>query len=377
VKFGWGGWGSKWDDPVHPNPAVATWGFVADGTTIDPAHQIANEVVGGSDVTALRNNYDAAFGAGAFDAAIGRAFATWSKVAGITFTGPVADGGGPMGATGSNTPDIRVGAFDPVIGSGFEFVGAVGFGPPGDDLNFPDALAGDVMFNLASSFIQPAGAEHAVVTTFGNDLEGLMLHELGHAAIGLGHPADGIAEVMYVGAGCCGLINRHPSPDDIAGAQSVYGLSTTAACNNGIDDDADGRTDWNASTSLRDYGCASASDTSENAVALCDDGIDNDGDGRIDYRVHPSPGDIGCSTHRSNLEAPQCQDGVDNDLASGIDFDGGASANGGVPLGPPDPQCTGPTVVSEAPVTGGCGIGPELMLVAPLLARLRKRRRRS
>ncbi|HEU4428207.1 MAG TPA: matrixin family metalloprotease [Myxococcota bacterium] len=378
VKFGSGGWGSKWDDPVHPNPAVVTWGWMDDGTTVDPSFFIADEVVGGSDITQLRNSYDATYGAGAFDAAIQRALENWSKVAGITFVGPVADGGGAVGAPGATTPDIRIGAFEPVIGTGFEFVGAVGFGPPGDDLNFPDALAGDVMFNLAATFIAPAGNEGAVVSEFGNDLEGLALHELGHAAIGLGHPGAGLAEVMYVGAGCCTLINREPSPDDIAGAQSVYGLSATPACSNGIDDDADGRTDYQVQTGLRDFGCTDASDTSELAPAVaCDDGLDNDGDGMRDYRVYPSPGDIGCSSHRSTLEAPQCQDGVNNDGLTGIDFDGGASANSGIPLDVPDPQCTSPIVGREAVATGGCGIGPELALLLPLIAAARRRRARA
>jgi hypothetical protein len=89
------------------------------------------------------------------------------------------------------------------------------------------------------------------------------------------------------------------------------------------------------------------------------------------------PGDIGCSSHRSNVEAPRCQDGIDNDLDSRVDFDGGASVNGGVPLGPPDPQCTSPTIGSEAPATYGCAIGPELMLLVPLLAAARRRRRAS
>ncbi len=349
VKFGWGGWGSKWDDPVHPNPAVVSWGYMQDGTTMDPALQdpIKNEVVSGSNITQLRNSYDASYGAGAFDAAIQRALANWGKVAGITFVGPIADSGLPVGNAAATSPDLRIGAFNPVIGTGFEYVGAVGFGPPGDDLNFPDAFAGDIMFNLAATFIQPAGNEGAVVTEFGNDLEGLMLHELGHAAIGLGHPGAGLADVMYVGGGCCTLINHHPSPDDIAGAQSIYGLSATAACANGIDDDADGFTDWNAQPGLSDPGCTDAADTSENGATQCDDGSDNDGDLGVDFRLYPSPGDIGCGAPSSDVEAPQCQDGIDNDIDAAIDFDGGASANGGTPLAPPDPFCALPTQDAE------------------------------
>ena len=42
VTFGQG-WGSKWDDPVHPNPAVISWGFMPDGTSVDPAFFIADD----------------------------------------------------------------------------------------------------------------------------------------------------------------------------------------------------------------------------------------------------------------------------------------------------------------------------------------------
>lgn len=222
ITFG-NGFGSKWDDPNHGTPATVTWGFMPDATVVDPGIAIAAEIDGGSNITLLRSNYDGDFGAGAFDAAIQRAFDTWQAAAGITFTGPQADSGLPVGASGATAPDIRIGAFLPVAGSGFDFVGAVGFGPPGDDLNFPDPLAGDVLFNLAAVFIQPAGQEGDPINEFGNDLENLFLHELGHAAIGLGHPDDGPGDVMFVGAGCCDSINRQLSADDIAGARSVLG----------------------------------------------------------------------------------------------------------------------------------------------------------
>lgn len=222
VTFG-EGFGSKWDDPNHGTPATVTWGFMPDGTVVDPGIGIATEIDGGSNITLLRSDYDTDFGLGAFDAAIQRAFDTWQAAAGINFLGPQADAGLPVGASGATEPDIRIGAFLPVAGSGFDFVGAVGFGPPGNDLDFPDPLAGDVLFNLAAVFIQPAGQEGDPITEFGNDLENLFLHELGHAAIGLGHPDDGPGDVMFVGTGCCDVINRQLSSDDIAGARSVLG----------------------------------------------------------------------------------------------------------------------------------------------------------
>jgi len=274
VTFGQG-YGSKWDDPVHGRPAVITWGFVPDGTAMDPGFPLAPEATGTSNVSALRAAVDATYGAGAFDEALARAFETWELVAGVSFVGPLDDTGQPLGAPGATAPDLRIAAFAAVPGSGFEWVGAVGYGPPGDDLHFPDPVAGDIVFNLTNVFRIFPGAEGAPFDTFGNDLEGLFLHELGHAAMGLGHPADGPDEVMFVGEGCCLAINRIPSPDDIQGAKTVYGRSSTPACQNGIDDDGDGLVDDPA-----DPGCGTVDSVSESPQ--CDDGVDNDNDGKID-----------------------------------------------------------------------------------------------
>jgi hypothetical protein len=136
-----------------------------------------------------------------------------------------------------------------------------------------------------------------------------------------------------------------------------------AACADGIDNDGDGATDYPA-----DPGCTAAADASENETSRpCDDRLDGDGDGHTDF-----PRDPGCQSASSTLENPQCQDGVNNDGQTGIDFDGGASANGGVALDIADPQCTAPWVNSEAPPSppsSGCGLGPELLLLlVPLLA---------
>ena len=369
------GWGSKWDDPVHGTPATVTWGFVDDGTTIAPTWYLAAEVSGGSNVTALRNAIDGAYGAGAFDASIQNAFDTWHAVSGITFVGPVAGGNGPMMGT-VTAPDIRIGAFVAVPNSGFSFVGAVGFGPPGNDLFFPDAISGDIAFNLSVPHAIWPGAEGAPAVPFTNDLEGLFLHELGHAAMGMGHPPAGPPEVMYVWAGCCQVVNREPSPDDIAGAQSVYGPSSIAACANGIDDDGDGRYD------TLDPGCSGPADTSERAPTLpCDDGVDNDGDGRSDHDpatfANPAAGDgdPGCFDPTWAKENPKCQNGLNDDAGTGTDFDGGVSvlgAGNGDPNGA-DPQCVNkPYRDKEAP--NACGlIGPEIALALVALARRRRR----
>ncbi len=143
--------------------------------------------------------------------------------------------------------------------------------------------------------------------------------------------------------------------------------NTVAACGDGLDNDGDGLVDHGS-----DPGCLAASDESEHESGQpCDDRLDNDGDGWTDY-----PRDPGCASPTASKEQPQCQDGLDNDGQVGIDFDGGASVNGGVPLDVPDPQCTSAGKDREAAPRGsGCGIGPELLLLAPLVA-LRRRRRR-
>lgn len=115
-------------------------------------------------------------------------------------------------------------------------------------------------------------------------------------------------------------------------------------------------------------------------VTRCNDGADNDGDGLVDF-----PADPGCFDGLSPWEDPDCQDGRNNDLQSGADFDGGASLDldddGFVdaafdPTTPAvdaaDPQCAGrPWRNSEFP---NCGLGGELVVLLPLLGRLRRRR---
>jgi hypothetical protein len=164
-----------------------------------------------------------------------------------------------------------------------------------------------------------------------------------------------------------------------------------SACSNGVDDDGDGLADYPA-----DPGCDDLDDLAERSPLLvCDDGSDNDTDGLIDY-----PNDPGCAHPASDIENPQCQDGVNNDLGQDpnpglIDFDGGQSIWGactGLPGGcpanvsdpegdgvaNPDPQCVGkPWRNQERKHTRPCGLGAELALLLPPLIWLSARRRLS
>jgi hypothetical protein len=146
-------------------------------------------------------------------------------------------------------------------------------------------------------------------------------------------------------------------------------VASDAPCYDGLDQDGDGRVDH-----PNDPGCSSPSDPTETEATLpCDDGADNDGDSFVDTAFDP-----GCRNPSSASESPECQDGIDNDLAAGIDFDGGASVNAGVPLAAPDPQCTAPWRNQEAAASGpapSCGLGPELAAGVGALLWLRRRRK--
>jgi hypothetical protein len=102
----------------------------------------------------------------------------------------------------------------------------------------------------------------------------------------------------------------------------------------------------------------------------CGNGIDDDGDGLVDGGADP-----GCRDVAGAVENPACQDGIDNDGRPGIDFDGGASANGGVAIDVPDPNCTTAYRATEvAPPV--CGIGAEIAFALPLVGLIGFRSRR-
>jgi hypothetical protein len=152
--------------------------------------------------------------------------------------------------------------------------------------------------------------------------------------------------------------------------EGLYLAELQTDCVDGIDNDGDGATD--RVNPVGDPGCESLADPSEHARRwVCDNGIDDDGDGLADH-----PADPGCNNLIAPTESPQCQDGLNNDGKPGIDFDGGASVNGGVPLDAPDPQCAGRAWWNQEAKSSFCGLGFESVLVLGPLAWLRARRRR-
>ncbi|MCI0581424.1 MAG: integrin alpha, partial [Chloroflexi bacterium] len=219
----------------------------------------------------------------------------------------------------------------------------------------------------------------------GQNDEGAVFVFLGSAAgIADASPASAAAQLesdqdhglLGVSVAGAGDVNGDGYADAIAGAYLydapeanegvAFVLPFSDECADGVDDDGDELVDFPS-----DPGCANAADPSERSPALpCDDGRDGDGDGFTDY-----PDDPGCRDPAAIREDPQCQDGIDNDGQLGIDFDGGASLNGGVALDLPDPQCS--TSWKNKEKAPGCGIGFELALalIAPrvLLGRRRPR----
>ncbi len=89
---------------------------------------------------------------------------------------------------------------------------------------------------------------------------------------------------------------------------AILAVTTRPACNDGIEDDGDGLTDF-----PNDPGCASAGDLDERSPALvCDDGEDNDNDLLIDF-----PADPGCTspldmTEYADADGDEVPDSSDN-----------------------------------------------------------------
>lgn len=147
--------------------------------------------------------------------------ARWAAYSGIRFVELAADSGvaiNDAGAVPPATGQIRIGVF----AFSDNFVAAVGYSPPPNG----GTGAGDVLLN-ANAFYQDYDLAEgsAFDPTFApNDLQGLLLHELGHA-LGLQHPPgnDGTCPIMFPFAPCEDIIRRHLRADDIAGMHFLYG----------------------------------------------------------------------------------------------------------------------------------------------------------
>lgn len=145
----------------------------------------------------------------------------WSVVTGIRFIKLDADSGVAIDDAAALPPatgQIRIGAF--AFGPNAAGSAAVGYAPPPNG----GTGAGDILLNANAYYQFAPGAEgDSYDTTYApNDIDGLILHELGHA-IGLEHPAyDGTCPVMQVDPACLGVVKRQLGADDRAGATFLY-----------------------------------------------------------------------------------------------------------------------------------------------------------
>lgn len=215
----------KWGDNHAGSAAgVVYWSFIPAGTPGSATY--CGAACPGTSVDAL--NLEISPGGGfapatlaSLEAHITAMMARWSAVSGIRYVKLASDSGAAIddpAAVPPATGQIRIGAFAFASSAG---EAAVGYAPPPNG----GSGAGDILFN-ANAFYQfaPGNENDAYDTTYApNDFDSLVLHELGHA-LGLAHAAnDGSCQVMSVDAACFGHIKRVPTPDDVAGAQFLYG----------------------------------------------------------------------------------------------------------------------------------------------------------
>ena len=238
-------------------------------------------------------------------------------------------------------------------------------------------FSGKTGWRWAATYTQRWGTNAVSQASFDLTLNGQPLRVLGFSFDNLGSTTpEAIVTTgdsggaAFVGNSLAGILVARWSYGGQASSSSVFGngsyvadlsyyrnqiLTVTAdtACSDGIDDDGDGLVD------LADPGCTDVADPFEtDASVACDDGFDNDGDGLVDW-----PADVGCQAATSGNESPACDDGIDNDGDGAIDWDGGPGVT-------PDPQCASNAWRNHESPPVGCGLGFEVVLLAPLAARL-------
>jgi hypothetical protein len=180
-----GGTPGKWGSPIRGTGASITWSVMGAGL--------------GTDRGLTVDPYDIL--PGGYVSVIASAFLAWTAIADLTFTQSTDPGVGWREA-GASAVDIRIG-FRPSDGPsgnlGFGYYPLLGNG----------AGAGDIFIDSDDSWNLGSGP--------GFSLKRIMVHEIGHA-IGLEHSGSGTAMGPFYSAAY-----EQPQPDDIAGAQHLYG----------------------------------------------------------------------------------------------------------------------------------------------------------
>jgi hypothetical protein len=269
---------NKWGNPGAGTPATVYWSLMPVGTAGSAYCGPGCTTGTGTSTLTLPNFYDwntQSFRSLSLASAEGRgyirnALRTWGAAAGLTFIEIPSDSGVPINDAAAEPPatgQIRIGVFE----MGFGAPAGAGFAAPPNGF-IPNSSqfatgAGDLILNSTYAFQNPPGAEGAPLQAFPaggglflNDLEGLILHEVGHT-LGIDHSADPGA-VMCGWPHACSysnpgtyVINRRLEPDDLAAVQVLYGPAA--------DSDGDG-----------------APDATDNCVLAANaDQFDGDGDG--------------------------------------------------------------------------------------------------
>jgi hypothetical protein len=111
---------------------------------------------------------------------------------------------------------------------------------------------------------------------------------------------------------CCLALPSDASPVLTAGV---------ARCADGLDNDSDGRVDYNPGDLADDFGCRSATDNSESPEPECADEIDNDEDGKIDgFDSSCNKGGNSHPRHDDEANPTQCVDEFDDDFDGLVDY---------------------------------------------------------
>lgn len=180
-----GGNPGKWGPTTFGTGAAITWSIMGAGLDTDGAQTVDPDAL-------LPSGYHSE---------IVDAFSLWAAVADLSFSQAMDPNVGWLNNT-ADTVDIRIG-FRYSDGPG----GNLGFGYY--PLFSNGAGAGDIFLDSADIWNLDSGARFSLRRT--------LVHEVGHA-IGLGHSFSGTAMYPYYSDGW-----EEPQPDDIAGAQYIYG----------------------------------------------------------------------------------------------------------------------------------------------------------
>ncbi len=228
---------AKWGNPDVGTGAVVTWSLIPDGTGVVQRDFPPTEGFlyweywqGTSNLSSIYSQLDAdpAMGEALFQTALQNAFNVWASVADLTFI-QVGDDGTALGHTLTDAAEgnIRIGAFS--LAAPFDAVAAHAFEPPNGTSSLNSYLEatgmtttfGDVTLNTNAFFsVFPGYAEGDPTSGFPNDLEGLLIHEIGHA-LGLAHS---FGENDIMNPDNYHHIQRTLSANDIAGIQYLYGV---------------------------------------------------------------------------------------------------------------------------------------------------------